>query len=405
MKRNDISAIVNTITDELLEGTTVAEDLSNLVDVGSALFNVTSTDALMNQLIDAIGKRQISSRIYQGTSLEIYKDSWDYGAARQKISFGALPESDPDPAWDLVDGQSYDPNVFYQPSVLSKFYSQLDSHMIKMSFNDMQVKSAFSSPSELNALFTGIETQIKNSMTIKNTDVAKRAINNMIAITMYNEIGLASSPNAMTSGQRAINLLSLYNAKQSDITGAVGISAAESISNPDFLRFSTEVLLNYKDYMTEMSKNHNVGGLPRFTNTEDLHLIMLSQFARSLEVNMQSEVYNKELVQLPGGFVVTPHWQTPGLKHEFADTSKIAVTIAGAKEIFGSDAPISPVYTGILAVMFDDEAVGMTNYNERVTTNRNDLGEFTNYWHKVNLSLFNDVNENFIVFYVADPID
>ena len=56
---------------------------------------------------------------------------------------------------------------------------------------------------------------------------------------------------------------------------------------------------------------------------------------------------------------------------------------------------------GILAVMFDRDALGVTNLNRRVTTNYNPKAEFFSNWYKFDAGYFNDLNENFVVFYVA----
>ena len=47
-------------------------------------------------------------------------DSWEYGSILQKIE-SELPEATENETWNLVDGESYDPNVFHQPKVSSKF--------------------------------------------------------------------------------------------------------------------------------------------------------------------------------------------------------------------------------------------------------------------------------------------
>ena len=57
--------------------------------------------------------------------------------------------------------------------------------------------------------------------------------------------------------------------------------------------------------------------------------------------------------------------------------------------------------SGVLAVAFDHDACGITNTDRRVTSNYNSKAEFTNYFYKVDAAYFNDLNENFIVFYVA----
>ena len=50
--------------------------------------------------------------------------------------------------------------------------------------------------------------------------------------------------------------------------------------------------------------------------------------------------------------------------------------------------------------MFDRDALGVMNYNSRVTTNYNGKAEFTNYFYKRDARYFNDFNENFVTFYV-----
>ena len=57
---------------------------------------------------------------------------------------------------------------------------------------------------------------------------------------------------------------------------------------------------------------------------------------------------------------------------------------------------------GILAVMFDRDSLGVTNLDRRVTTNYNAKAEFFNNFYKFDCGYFNDTNENFICFYVAD---
>ena len=53
------------------------------------------------------------------------------------------------------------------------------------------------------------------------------------------------------------------------------------------------------------------------------------------------------------------------------------------------------------ARFFDRDALGVMNNNQRVTTQYNPKAEFTNYFYKKDARYFNDLNENFVVFYVA----
>lgn len=57
--------------------------------------------------------------------------------------------------------------------------------------------------------------------------------------------------------------------------------------------------------------------------------------------------------------------------------------------------------SGILGVMFDRDALGVCNERQRVTTNYNPKAEFFTNWYKVDTGYWNDLNENFVVFYAA----
>ena len=57
MNINQIYQFVNTATQEALGGSAiVAEDLSNIVDVGTAIFNANAKDKYVNSLVNRIGK-------------------------------------------------------------------------------------------------------------------------------------------------------------------------------------------------------------------------------------------------------------------------------------------------------------------------------------------------------------
>ena len=57
--------------------------------------------------------------------------------------------------------------------------------------------------------------------------------------------------------------------------------------------------------------------------------------------------------------------------------------------------------SGVLGVMFDRDALGVTNLDRRVTTNYNAKAEFFNNYYKFDAGYFNDTNENFVVFFIA----
>lgn len=377
MQVNQVAEIVNSLSEQYMGESAVSTvDLSNVVDIGSAVMDLTNLDHYVRDLIDHIGKVVFVNRAYRGKTPSLVMDGWEYGAVLEKITYDEYPEAQQNDSWELQDQQSYDPNVFYKPSVSAKFFEKRNTFDIPMSFAKRQIKSAFSNGTQLNAFFSMIETVIQNSMTIKIDQLAEAAINNMIAMTV-----------ADANDNRAVNLRTMYNAA----TGNT-ITAAQAVTDPDFIRYASYIMKLYSERLQRMSKLFNVGGKERFTSSDRLHVILLSEFAAAAEAYLYSTTYHDQFVHLSKAETV-PYWQGSGVAYDFASTSKINVVTPGSET--------ATQVSGILGVMFDRDAVGVCNLDRRVTTNWNARAEFYNNWYKFDAGYFNDTNENFIVFYVA----
>lgn len=389
MKVNQIYEIINSITNEVTgKSDIVAEDLSNIIDVGKEIFDNTAVDNYVKSLVNHIGKVIFVNREYKGTAPTVLMDSWEYGSVLEKIQC-EIPEAVQNDSWNLADGTSYDVNVFHAPKVSAKFYNNKNTFEIAMSFTEMQVKESFSDVNQLNGFMSMIYSAISRSMSIKTDSMIMRTINNMTAQTIANDFPNVSDNNYGTSDSpKAINLLKRYNTANSTT-----LTAKQAINNPDFIRYASFEMALTVDRMKKMSTLFNIGGKERFTPNDLLHIVMLSDFEKASEVFLQSDTYHDTLVKLPNAETV-PFWQGSGTTYDFDTVSKINVTTNG-------DAAKNINIGGILAVMFDRDSLGVCNYNERVTTNYNAKGEFFNNYYKYDCGYFNDSNENFVVFFVA----
>lgn len=391
MKIEQVYNVVNGLTKEYIgEQAVVNEDLSNIVDIGSETINLDNLDRYVRSLIDQIGKIIFVNRPYSGAVPSLYMDGWEYGAILEKVTYDNLPEAEENESWELVDGHSYDPNIFTKPQVSAKFFSKKVTFDIPMSFAERQVKTAFQSATQLNSFFSMIYTAIDNSMTVKVDSLAMRALNYMIALTIHGN-----------SGNRAINLLSLYN---SGVAQQDQLTAAEAIKTPAFIRYASYIMGLYADRLTRLSKLFNDGAKDRFTPRDRMNIILLAEFSRAAEAYLQSDTYHDEFVRLPQADTV-PYWQGSGLDYSFSSTSKVDVQI-NVDEVDAESGDtvrrkVTVSQSGILGVMFDRYAVGVANLDRRVTANYNGRAEFFNNWYKFDAGYFNDPNENFIVFYVA----
>ena len=384
MEVKQIYTLVNSITSEVLGSETVLqEDLSNVVDIGKALFSATDVDNYVKSLVDRVGKTIFVNRKYSGKIPSIVMDSWEFGSVLQKIS-ADIPQATENESWELENGTSYDPNIFYKPSVSAKFYNSKVTFEIPLSFTEKQVKESFNSASELNAFISMLYNAVEKSMTVKTDALIMRTINNMIAQTF----------NGDKTGVRAVNLLKGYNTAKG-LEGANVLTADKALSDTEFLKYASMQVALYADRLGTMSTLFNAGGKERFTPKDMLHIVLLSDFAQATKTYLESNTFNNELVALPNAETV-PYWQGSGKSFAFADVSKINVQIADG----ATKKPIT--ISGILGVMFDRDSLGVANLDRRVTTNYNPKAEFFSNWYKFEAGYFNDLNENFVFFYVAD---
>lgn len=391
MKVTQIATIMNTVTSEILgKSGVVAEDLSNIVDVGKEILDTTDVDNYVRKLIDHIGRVIFVDRVYRGTAPSVLMDSWEYGSVLEKITV-ELPNAEENESWKLQDGKTYTQDVFKAPKVSAKFFNGKVTFEIPMSFTEMQVKSSFSSPSQLNSFMSMLYNAVNKSMTVKLDSLIARTINNFTAVTLAESFKDDNYGSGSTT--RAVNLLYLYNQKNPDNQ----LKAADCVTNPDFIRFASYIMGMYVERMSKISSLFNIGGFDRFTSADVLHVIMLADFEKATTSYLQSTTFHDEMVALPKHETV-PYWQGSGEDYSFDSVSTIHVTAndgdtSGGKEVQAS---------GILAVMFDRDALGVSNLNQRVTSHYNARAEFFNNWYKADSGYFNDFNENFVVFYVMD---
>lgn len=385
MKVSQVYQIVNDATNTIIgKSDILKEDLSNVVDVGTAIFNADDFDNYTRALVDAVGKRIFVDRVYNGSVPSVLMDSWEYGSVLQKISMASIPPATENESWELVNGQSYDTNVFYKPNVEAKFFDKKVTFEVPMSFTEVQVKSAFTSAEQLNGFLSMIYSYIDRSMTVKMDALIMRTICSFIGDTIHSEYTSDTDYDAK-SGVRAVNLLKLYNDKYSS-----QLTQGEALTNPAFIRFASYIMGMYEDRLGRMSSLFNVNDKDRFTPKDMLHCVLLSDFSKAAAAYLQSDTYHEIYTALPKADIV-PYWQGSGTKYAFTSTSQINVK-TGAGNNVNVD--------GVIGIMFDHDALGVTCLNRRTTKDVNGKAEFVNMYNKMDAGYFNDLNENFVVFFI-----
>ena len=391
MKITQLHELVNIATKETLGTETVVnEDLSNVVDIGKEIINTDNVDNFVKKLVNHIGKVVFVNRAYKGGVPSVFMDSWEYGSILEKIS-ADLPQATENETWELENGKDYSPDVFYKPSVSAKFFNSLVTFEIPLSFTEKQVKESFSSKEQLNGFISMLQTSVENAITIKFDSLIMRTINNMIAETLANDLDADKDGvlNFTNGTLRAVNLLQGFNANR-----AVGdkVTVANAFSNADFIKYATYQIGLVSERMARMSTLFNVGGKERFTPKDYQRIVMLSDFLASSEIYLLADTQNADKAKLPQNIDTIPFWQGSGTTYAYDDVSRINVKTSSGKTV---NVP------GVIGCIFDKDALGVTNLDRRVTTNYNPKAEFYTNFYKFDAGFFNDLNENFVVFYIA----
>ena len=379
MKVTQIKDLVNSSLKEVNGSSELLkEDLSNVVDIGKDLLNNDDIDNYVKKLVDRIGKTVFNDRLYQGSAPSVLMDAWEFGSVVEKVD-ADLPDVEENDSWKLENGKSYDQDIFYQPKVSAKFFNSKVTFDIPMSFTKTQVESSFNSATELNSFLSMLMTKVQNALTVHLDGLIMKTINNFTAQVVNAKKGL-----------QAVNLLTLYNT-----TTGENLTSAKALTSPDFIKFANLTINSYRDRIAKMSTLFNIGGVNKFTPVANQHLVILSDFANASKVYLESNTYNQDNVKI-SDYDTVPYWQGTGTKYGFNDVSKIDVSIKDGtqtKEVS---------QTGILGVLFDTNALGVSCQNPRTTTAVNARAEFYTNFNKYDAMYYNDLNENYIVFMVAD---
>lgn len=390
MDVKQVSTILKTVLDEMTGAdNVVAEDLSNIVDIGDTIGNLVSDNKTLEKFIgslhDHIGRVIFADdRTYEPVSFGLKRDAWEYGGLLEKVYID-LPEPTDNDTWGLTAGETYDDILVYSPpNATAKFFDKMVTYSIPMSYAaDRVIRTAFSNPAQVSAFFAAIENRIRTAYNFYNSSLELRTLNN-----------IALEKN---KGGKVINLLAAYNAAGHVGESAPITTAAAAIGNKNFLRFAAAEIAKYSDFIGTLSEQFNDGGYPKQTPKAYQKFFVLSEFARNVEVYSESDTYHNEFVKLIDGMRV-PCWQ--GVKYESRVFDFQTCSTVLGKPASGAD-NVAQV-AGVIGILIDRDAAAVCCENYRVTSFYNAGNETIKYYHKWDARYMNDMNENALVFAVQD---
>ena len=378
MKTQQIYELVNSINEQStgkIDITVV--DTSTLVSLGDEVLSEKNTEPFLNSLCQLIYRDIIEGRAYKSPLRSLMKGTAEWGAIVRKISVD-MPDLVEEKAVPLTNGQGLDQYQIKLPTAKQHLYVSRTPYSAFVTIQRKWLKEAFRSEADMEQFIAMIFLKVQNRLEL--------SIENLTKMSIANYIGLAKDT-------QKFNLVTIYNAEVPEAMRVQpGLSALHDAA---FMRWAVGFIKEVMANIASMSKLYNYDGEERFTPYADQHLMMLSRFKSQLETTALYGAFNEEYINIVKKEVV-PHWQgtgTVGMQFEKQAALDVKVRTPKSEEVTNKK------LANVVAVLFDDEAVGAYRKIEEVaTTPLNARGLYTNTWFHEEQMWFNATDENFIVF-------
>lgn len=385
------ATLINDVLKQMTGQESIAPvDEAEFVAVGTTLLQ-TGYDQLNKAVSQVLTRSIYSARAYSPIYPSIMRDTQRWGGIVRKVTVLDLDFID-DEAFKIADGNGIadcDPFlVNKQKAVQFNFYGGNVKELVVTTTED-QLRQAFSSSADFGSFMAAQSQNLINQINQKIEAESRITVNNMIA---------AASENG---GDQVIHLLTEYKAE----TGNTSITPANYLSNDEFEPFAKWFygrLNTLKDFLRERTakfhKNistYNGAALSkpimRHTPDQFLNIFMLSNFMNQVDSSALSGIYNTQFLSI-GGFERVNYWQN-------IDTPDMVSVTANVLQDDGTCAATESAVEveGLIGILFDDEALGITLIDEGVRSIENPRGRYFNNWYNWTARWYNDQTENFII--------
>lgn len=386
-----IYSILNSINAQANTGASIVETDASFISYGETITQLSDEgkETWFATLLDRIGETIIDNRAYSAkTVVPLWKQPFEYGAIMQKIH-AKMPTASEDKAWADPENVSTDPFAPTVRNVEQRLYGKQAVWQIKDTIPDIQLKTAFTSAERMAAFLDSLMLTTRNAIERSMENLANTCRSALMAKTY------------LAGGAKVVKLVTAYNTAMSYSSGDTGYITPGSegaLFNRDFLRFASLQIALAIDRVQHMTDIFAKDNYERFTERPYLNFSVLGQFDDAVSSYLAADTYHSKLVELPSeNKYIAPMWQGTGSAFGFSDASKINVMLEPA-DVEASTDKVALSKAGIIALINDSEAAGITLDERRVRSIYNPELECTNYWHKARERWYVDDTQNAIIF-------
>lgn len=394
------NAIANTLGNDYLPESGNNKDLMalqsfNLVDTGEKVLEESTISNFVTGLVSLIGRHVIDNRLYNRRYNSLFVESFDWGGYLERTRIG-LGDIMADPMYDLSNGKDYSSieHTYYGADVHTKIYGEAKAIMTPLSIAREQLRDAFRSWDSMDTYISGLETQIKNTINLALDVYSKMLFQCAIATSDKKD----DSAIHLISEAVALGILSQVNDGTESEPNMRNPKWAEVFNNKDFLAYCSSRIKMIRSYMLEPSTAFNDGSIPTWCDRNP-NLALLEQFVEDTNFYLRADTYNPDSIKV-GSFDTVTCWQgiRESTSKEFdRDTvSKIMISADPNNKLgIGTDA-----YTkdGVIGLMFDYKAIGMTLNRNKVTSTYTGCADFWNQFHHSLVNYILDSSYGIVAF-------
>lgn len=392
MPYNQIATAINTWAAERCTSARIAdgsiyvvnEDLSNVVDVGTAIYNAGWVDSFVKSMILQIGRWIFVNRVHRRWTPDITREGSEFGHVLAKSRTKRF-QAKPNPTMHMNAGDTPNQFQFNPPTVKNKYFVQKVDWQLECSFAERQVQGAFRSAEEMARFFGMIQDQLQKDLDQQIDDLTMRGINGFIAEKLYR-------------GSGVIDVLTPFNSENGTSLTLDSMTQSEAWN-----RYCAYTILKTKKRMLPATNVYNCqeeAGYETSTPPEYMRFVLHSDIAEAINVYLNAVTFHNDFNDI-GSYDSIPMWQTPGTDFQRGATTRIDIGLPSNVDREAGDA-VTVSRLGILGVMFDVDAIVINNQNERVTSAYNAQGEFYNNFYKIDTMIYIDLDENGAVFVAGE---
>lgn len=354
-------------------------DSTSIVSLGKEILSTEKNkDLFFKALAEKISRTMAAIRAYQRGGSNIRRDYDEYGMALEKIRYQFKDFSVNDKYSYAKQRNPYDFEINVE--AYSDLFAKAGAYSYETAVPAGNLKQYFANMAQMGAFIEGIYTAVNNAFEFsleQNDNLARN---------------VCAAGALLGTGTRR-KLVSEYMALGNDIPDDESGVRAAVLRDKGFLLYAIGEIKKVSDKMEKLSTIYNVKNAQRHTSKEYQVLECLSDFISSVELVLESDVYHRELLQLPR-YTTVQYWQALGESGELKDVGMVDVQVdndgEGGQEFkFGYP---------LLAVIRDYDSVMTTHYDERMPSVYNPFSDVNNIAHQAMLGYAVDLSENCVVF-------